>query len=87
MGERRRTKGTNMRVRLPVKPLLPHLHPLEMAVARWISEGRTSDIKTLARHTGKGILPSEDALLELYGSEPADEASAIAEALHKLLAH
>jgi hypothetical protein len=86
MSERRRTKGTNLRVRLPVKPLLPHLRPLEIEVARWISKGKTSDTNTLARHADKGILPSEDALLELYGSEPVDEASAIVEALHKLLA-
>jgi hypothetical protein len=84
MGERRRTRGTNLRVRLPIEP--PRRHPIEIELARWISEGKTSDIKTLAQHARKGILPSEDAVLGLYGPEPVHEATAIVKALHKLLA-
>jgi hypothetical protein len=34
-----------------------------------------------------GILPSQDAVLALYGPEPVHEAKAIVEALQKLLAH
>jgi hypothetical protein len=33
-----------------------------------------------------GILPSEDAVLALYGPEPVDEATAIVKALRQLLA-
>jgi hypothetical protein len=33
-----------------------------------------------------GILPSEEAVLMLYGPEPVHEATAIVEALRKLLA-
>ena len=34
-----------------------------------------------------GILPSQDIVLEHYGPEPVYEATAIVEALRKLLAH
>lgn len=34
-----------------------------------------------------GILPSQDAVLEHYGPEPVHEATAIVEALQKLLGH
>lgn len=34
-----------------------------------------------------GILPSPEAVLEHYGPEPVHEATAIVEALQKLLAH
>lgn len=34
-----------------------------------------------------GILPSEEAVLGLYGPEPVHEAEAIVEALRKLLGH
>jgi hypothetical protein len=34
-----------------------------------------------------GVLPSQDAVLALYGPEPVHEATAIVEALQKLLAH
>jgi hypothetical protein len=34
-----------------------------------------------------GILPSRDAVLLLHGPEPVHEATAIVEALQKLLAH
>jgi hypothetical protein len=34
-----------------------------------------------------GALPSKEAVLKLYGPEPAHEASAIVDALQRLLAH
>jgi hypothetical protein len=34
-----------------------------------------------------GILPSQDAVLEHYAPEPVHEATAIVEALRKILAH
>lgn len=34
-----------------------------------------------------GALPSEEAVLNLYGPEPVHEAEAIVEALRKLLSH
>jgi hypothetical protein len=45
MGERRPTRGTNLRVRVPVKS--PPLHPIEVELDRWISKGRTADMKAL----------------------------------------
>jgi hypothetical protein len=41
-------------------------------------------VETLGR---PGALPSEEAVLKLYGPEPIHEASAIVQALQKLLAH
>jgi hypothetical protein len=43
--------------------------------------------KTVETLGPPGILPSRDALLALYGPEPVHEATAIIEALRKLLAH
>jgi hypothetical protein len=47
MGERRPTRGTNLRVRMPIAPL--RRRPIEIELGRWISNGRTPDVKALAK--------------------------------------
>ena len=42
--------------------------------------------ETVETHGPPGILPSKDAVLKLHGPEPVHEATAIVEALQKLLA-
>jgi hypothetical protein len=62
----------------------------ELAVARQETRESWSAALLMIRETVEtlgppGTLPSQDAVLQLYGPEPVHEATAIVEALRKLL--
>ena len=64
----------------------------ELAESRQVTRESWSAALRMIRETVEtlgppGILPSQDVVLALYGPEPVHEATAIVEALRKLLAH
>jgi hypothetical protein len=66
--------------------------PSDLAKARHETQESWSAALRMIRETVEtlgppGILPSQDAVLALYGPEPVHEATAIVDALRKLLAH